>query len=131
MFVLLVVFSFFFFFSSRRRHTRYWRDWSSDVCSSDLGLERVGIDDSFFELGGDSISAMRVIAAINSGLDVELAVRTIFAAPTVSGPGFASVHGRDVAEVHARDLTLDKFIDETILADAPTLPRPSAEVRTV
>ncbi|WP_409370881.1 phosphopantetheine-binding protein, partial [Mycolicibacterium novocastrense] len=30
-----------------------------------LGLERVGVDDSFFELGGDSISAMRVIAAIN------------------------------------------------------------------
>src|SRR3712207_7518339 len=25
-----------FFFSSRRRHTKYWRDWSSDVCSSDL-----------------------------------------------------------------------------------------------
>src|SRR3712207_936676 len=31
-----VTISFFFFFSSRRRHTRYWRDWSSDVCSSDL-----------------------------------------------------------------------------------------------
>src|SRR3712207_7344149 len=31
---------FFFFFSSRRRHTRYWRDWSSDVCSSDLGGRR-------------------------------------------------------------------------------------------
>src|SRR3712207_8194718 len=28
----------YFFFSSRRRHTRYWRDWSSDVCSSDLAL---------------------------------------------------------------------------------------------
>src|SRR3712207_9401093 len=28
------------FFSSRRRHTRYWRDWSSDVCSSDLRLVR-------------------------------------------------------------------------------------------
>src|SRR3712207_6847181 len=26
------------FFSSRRRHTRYWRDWSSDVCSSDLAF---------------------------------------------------------------------------------------------
>src|ERR1035437_3718556 len=26
------------FFSSRRRHTRYWRGWSSDVCSSDLIL---------------------------------------------------------------------------------------------
>src|SRR5437870_10284624 len=30
-------FFFFFFFSSRRRHTRWPRDWSSDVCSSDLG----------------------------------------------------------------------------------------------
>src|SRR5436309_8517113 len=29
-------FFFFFFFSSRRRHTRFSRDWSSDVCSSDL-----------------------------------------------------------------------------------------------
>src|SRR5258707_14898216 len=29
---------FVFFFSSRRRHTRYWRDWSSDVCSSDLPI---------------------------------------------------------------------------------------------
>src|SRR5215217_8496105 len=33
---------FFFFFSSRRRHTRYWRDWSSDVCSSDLHLNNAG-----------------------------------------------------------------------------------------
>src|SRR6266542_6806987 len=31
---------FFFFFSSRRRHTRCYRDWSSDVCSSDLGTAR-------------------------------------------------------------------------------------------
>src|SRR3712207_8777122 len=29
-----------FVFSSRRRHTRYWRDWSSDVCSSDLQTHR-------------------------------------------------------------------------------------------
>src|SRR5947209_16446222 len=36
------VWFFFFFFSSRRRHTRYWRDWSSDVCSSDLTGVRVG-----------------------------------------------------------------------------------------
>src|SRR5438128_12652705 len=32
------MFFFFFFFSSRRRHTRCYRDWSSDVCSSDLVL---------------------------------------------------------------------------------------------
>src|SRR5258707_2125091 len=33
----------FFFFSSRRRHTRYWRDWSSDVCSSDLATFELGV----------------------------------------------------------------------------------------
>src|SRR5207249_7337206 len=33
---------FCFFFSSRRRHTRSKRDWSSDVCSSDLDLRRRG-----------------------------------------------------------------------------------------
>src|SRR3712207_8260419 len=30
------------YFTSRRRHTRYWRDWSSDVCSSDLVQARGG-----------------------------------------------------------------------------------------
>ena len=49
-----------------------------------LGLERVGVDDSFFELGGDSLSAMRVIAAVNTGLDAGLAVRAVFEAPTVA-----------------------------------------------
>src|SRR5438445_8209919 len=34
--MFLFLLDFFFFFSSRRRHTSYWRDWSSDVCSSDL-----------------------------------------------------------------------------------------------
>ncbi|ORB59719.1 phosphopantetheine-binding protein, partial [Mycolicibacterium tusciae] len=49
-----------------------------------LGLERVGVDDSFFELGGDSISAMRVVAAVNAGLDSHLGVRVLFEAPTVA-----------------------------------------------
>src|SRR5690606_40474434 len=37
-FFYYVYLSYFFFFSSRRRHTRFSRDWSSDVCSSDLAL---------------------------------------------------------------------------------------------
>ncbi|MEB4207467.1 non-ribosomal peptide synthetase, partial [Mycobacterium sp. 94-17] len=49
-----------------------------------LGIDRVGIDDSFFDLGGDSISAMRLIAAINTGLDAHLGVRTVFEAPTIA-----------------------------------------------
>ncbi|ORB00897.1 non-ribosomal peptide synthetase, partial [Mycobacterium mantenii] len=115
-----------------------------------LGLERVGVDDSFFDLGGDSLSAMRLIATINTSLDADLAVSTVFHAPSVSclsqqlesdggsmeatpltGPSFASVHGRNAVEVYAGDLTLDKFIDAATLNGAPTLPGPSAEVRTV
>ena len=49
-----------------------------------LGLERVGVEESFFDLGGDSLSAMRVVAAINTGLDAGLAVRALFEAPTVA-----------------------------------------------
>src|SRR5205807_3242089 len=37
---LSVCYLFFFFFSSRRRHTRLQGDWSSDVCSSDLAVQR-------------------------------------------------------------------------------------------
>ncbi|HEX9833598.1 MAG TPA: non-ribosomal peptide synthetase, partial [Mycobacterium sp.] len=112
-------------------------EFLAGVYAQVLGVERVGVDDSFFDLGGDSISAMRVIAAVNTGLDAQLAVYTLFEAPTVSGlsrhldsdagsvgvpaahgPSFASVHGRDVAEVHAGDLTLDKFIDDATLTTA-------------
>jgi thioesterase domain-containing protein/acyl carrier protein len=55
------------------------------VFAAVLGVDRVGVDDSFFDLGGDSLSAMRVIAAINTSLDTQLPVRTLFEAPSVSG----------------------------------------------
>ena len=107
-----------------------------------LGLERVGVDDSFFDLGGDSISAMRLITAINTALDIHLSVSVLFDAPSVSSlsqqlstpassDSFAAVYGREPTEVHAGELTLDTFIDAATLAAAPALPGPSAEVRTV
>jgi fatty acid CoA ligase FadD9 len=46
-------------------------------------------------------------------------------------PTFAAVHGRDAVEVHAADLTLDKFLDAATLEAAPKLPQPTGEVRTV
>ena len=110
---------------------------------------RVGVEASFFHHGGDSLLAVRLIKKINREFDANLPVRLIFDAPSVrslsqqlgshaaerelesKAPTFASVHGPDAIEVHAGDLTLDKFIDAGTLAGAPSLPGPSAEVRTV
>ena len=49
-----------------------------------LELERVGVDDSFFDVGGNSLSAMRLIATINKALNTQLTVRALFDGPTVS-----------------------------------------------
>ncbi len=49
-----------------------------------LGLKRVGVDDSFFELGGDSLLAMRLVAAVNNGLQAHLPVGAVFETPTVA-----------------------------------------------
>src|SRR5690606_40336369 len=55
----------FFFFSSRRRHTRFSRDWSSDVCSSDLDADQL-------QVWGDTI--LQLIANIPGTSEVEKTV---------------------------------------------------------
>ncbi|MFF3327923.1 condensation domain-containing protein, partial [Streptomyces sp. NPDC002889] len=50
-----------------------------------LGLERVSAEASFFELGGDSLLAMKLIARIRAVLETEVSIRALFATPTVAG----------------------------------------------
>jgi len=49
-----------------------------------LRVDRVGLDESFFDLGGDSLSAMRAVAAINTSLATQLAVPTLIDAPSIA-----------------------------------------------
>ena len=104
-------------------------------------------DAHFNDLGGDSLSALTFANLLHEIFDVDVPVGVIVSPATdlqvladyieaertagTKRPTFAAVHGRDATEVHARDLTLDKFLDAETLAAAPTLPLPSVEVRTV
>jgi fatty acid CoA ligase FadD9 len=103
-------------------------------------------DAHFTDLGGDSLSALTFGNLLREIFDIDVPVGVIVSpandlaaiADYIEGerkgtkrPSFASVHGRDAVEVHASDLTLDKFIDATTLAAAPELPKPTNEVRTV
>lgn len=56
----------------------------ADVCAAVLGVERVGAFDNFFELGGNSLSATRAVAQLGAAFGVDVALRTIFDAPTVA-----------------------------------------------
>jgi acyl-CoA synthetase (AMP-forming)/AMP-acid ligase II/thioesterase domain-containing protein/acyl carrier protein len=55
----------------------------ADIYARVLGLDRVGVDESFFDLGGDSVRAVPLIAAVNKSFDAHLPVRTLFHAPSV------------------------------------------------
>src|SRR2546428_7200479 len=64
---------YYFFFSSRRRHTRSDRDWSSDVCSSDLVGEALGLDVRL--MAHVPVRGAHPVASIRKGRHVLLALR--------------------------------------------------------
>jgi len=55
------------------------------IFSQVLSLERVGVNDSFFELGGHSLQATQVLSRVREAFQLELPLRALFKAPSVSG----------------------------------------------
>ena len=104
-------------------------------------------DAHFTDLGGDSLSALSFSNLLEEIFDTEVPVGVIInpandlrdvanhieTAFKTRGrrPAFGTVHRTGGAQVRASDLTLDKFIDATTLAEARTVPRPDGPVRTV
>ncbi|AOD24505.1 non-ribosomal peptide synthetase [Rhodococcus sp. p52] len=78
------------------------------IFADQLGVAEVGADDSFFELGGNSLVATRVISRINDAFGTDLGVRSLFEAPTV--------------RALAANLPAGDDVDRP--APAPVLPRP-------
>jgi fatty acid CoA ligase FadD9 len=107
----------------------------------------VSPDAAFTDLGGDSLSALTFGNLLREIFDVDVPVGVIVSpasdlasiaayidsqrAGGTKRPTYDSVHGRDATEVHASDLTLDKFLDEATLATASSLAHANQEVRTV
>src|SRR2546429_3967286 len=85
----------FFFFSSRRRHTRCSRDWSSDVCSSDLAVRsfRPGVQcrkiESFCRFPGYTTIAVELVQSVESGRTRVLNNAGLF--PVIVTPKFSVV----------------------------------------
>jgi acyl carrier protein len=57
----------------------------ADIWAEILGVDRIGIRDNFFSLGGDSLSATRTISRVRSVFQIELSLKLFFMDPTVSG----------------------------------------------
>src|SRR3712207_9128499 len=75
------------FFSSRRRHTIYWRDWSSDVCSSDLTLSSLAPSLAGVVTAGQAFGGDLEAVTLRTGL---LAARHVLGADVAivsQGPG--------------------------------------------
>lgn len=56
----------------------------SDIWSEILGVDSVGIHDSFFYLGGDTLKVARVISRLRSMFQVEVSFDTFFKCPTIA-----------------------------------------------
>ncbi|MFC6019900.1 condensation domain-containing protein, partial [Plantactinospora solaniradicis] len=64
-----------------------------------LGVERVGAEASFFDLGGDSLLAMRLVARVRAVFAAEVSIRALFASPTVAAVARLIDGGESVVQV--------------------------------
>ncbi len=81
-----------------------------------LGVERIGLDDDFFLLGGDSLAGLQVLSKLRAGLAVELPLESFFAARTVAGMAeTVAAERRRAADEEAR--TAELLAEIEALAD--------------
>jgi len=63
-----------------------------------LGAERIGVEDDFFELGGDSVTSLRLMARVGRAFGVDVSPRDFFDAPTIAALA-ANLHEKILAEM--------------------------------
>ncbi len=74
-----------------------------------LGLQRVGVNDNFFKLGGNSIIAAQLLSRVRDSFEVELPLRLMFEVPTVAGLSINIVQSR---AGQLDDQEMEQLLDE-------------------
>jgi len=83
-----------------------------------LGLNRVGIEDSFFDLGGDSITVVQMAAKVREEYNIELSLRRLFKNPTISAlMQMISAEGLIVVSSGLSNLNDEELLEEAQLPD--------------
>ncbi|MEW6405535.1 MAG: thioester reductase domain-containing protein, partial [Chloroflexota bacterium] len=92
----------------------------AELCAEVLDLERVGIHDNFFDLGGNSLIATRLIFQLQEQFQVRLPLVRLFEMPTVAGLAKAIAEARTLpADDHLFDaVTLNELKNDVVLDDA-------------
>jgi acyl-coenzyme A synthetase/AMP-(fatty) acid ligase/acyl carrier protein len=88
-----------------------------------LRVERVGVHDSFFDLGGHSLLLMRLLADVQATFDVEISIRSVFAMPTLEGMA-GEIERRiyeDVATLSEDEV--EQLVESNPIARAPDVHR--------
>jgi acyl carrier protein len=103
----------------------------ADLCAGILGLERVGIHDSFFDLGGNSLMATRLMSQVREIADGPVPLRLLFAEPTVAGLAKAVEAGQNGSASASGDSSglFEERTVEELLAEAVLNPAISANGR--
>jgi thioesterase domain-containing protein/acyl carrier protein len=100
------------------------------VWSELLNLDRVGIHDNFFDIGGHSLSAVRVLSRVRSNLDIDLPVSALFVAPTVAGLAeHIEEHQPDESEARQTEVQLVRQIAASVASQTTGKARSLARLR--
>lgn len=134
---------------AREAATRPVLETVTDAAAALLGASSSDLapDVRFIDLGGDSLSALSYSELLRDIFEVDVPVGVINSVAndlaaiarhieaqrtgTATQPTFASVHGKDATVITAGELTLDKFLDESLLKAAKDVQPVTADVKTV
>ncbi|HVG43768.1 MAG TPA: phosphopantetheine-binding protein, partial [Longimicrobium sp.] len=86
----------------------------AEIWAEVLGVERVGVHDSFFDLGGHSLLIMRLLAKVQATFDLEISIPTVFSIPALE-----AMAGEIERRIYEDVATMSEFEAEQLVESNP------------